>query len=295
MSEQVKKIENTLTVRTYPKINLTLDVLGVLPNGYHEVEMIMQSVRLFDEVTVTLEPEHGEIRISSDKFYVPCDSRNTAYKAAQFFFEAFPQKKCGVHIYIKKNIPVAAGIAGGSCNAAGVLKALNRLTGVHAGKRRLMEIGAKVGADVPYCILGGTAVARGIGCDLTRIAPAPQMILCMAKPNFSVSTAAVYKEIDAAEVLSHPDTSGMIAAIEKGSIEEIAGKLSNVLETVTIKNHPAVQKVKDKMTECGALGCVMSGSGPTVFGIFPNYKSAYKARAELRKFVKFAEVTKTKN
>lgn len=282
------------TVRTYPKINLTLDVLGVYDNGYHEVEMIMQSVRLFDEVTVKVTDEHNDIRLTTDKYFIPCDSRNTAYKAVQYFFEAFPDKKCGVEIHIQKNVPVAAGIAGGSSNAAGVLKALNKLTGVHAGKRRLMKIGERIGADVPYCILGGTAVARGIGCDLERISNAPQMILCMAKPNFSVSTPEVYKEIDSAQVLVHPDTKGMISAIEAGSVEGIAERLSNVLESVTAKKHPVVQEIKEIMLECGALGSVMSGSGPTVFGIFPDMKSAYQARAHLKKIVKFAEVTKTK-
>ena len=284
----------SLTIKTYPKINLTLDVLGVYPNGYHQVEMVMQSVQLYDEVTVKVTNHHSDIRISCNKFYLPCDSRNTAYKAAVCFFEEFPDKKCGVEIYIKKNIPVAAGIAGGSSNAAGVLRALSKLTGVHAGKRRLMKIGAQIGADVPYCILGGTAVARGIGCDLERIENAPQMILCMAKPNFSVSTAIVYEEIDAAENIKHPDTAGMIQAIQSGNVAGIAQKLSNVLEAVTVTRHPIVQQIKEIMLQNGALGSVMSGSGPTVFGIFPNFKSAYAARAQLRKIVRFAEVTKTR-
>ncbi len=284
----------SMMVRTYPKINLTLDVLGVREDGYHEVEMIMQTVSLFDEVTVTITDDHDEIRLTSDKFYVPCDNRNTAYKAAQYFFEAFPRKKCGVEIHIKKNLPVAAGIAGGSCNAAGVLKALNKLTETNVGKRKLMAIGEKIGADVPYCILGGTAVARGIGCDLERIANLPRMILVLAKPNFSVSTPEVYREIDAMEIIEHPDTSGMISAIENEDIPCIASKLSNVLELVTANKHHVINEIKGIMKECGAINAVMSGSGPTVFGIFENMKDAYKARNALRKIVRYAEVTKTR-
>ena len=284
----------SITFKTYPKINLTLDVLSKREDGYHEVEMIMQSVCIFDEVTVTLTDEHNEIKISSDKFYVPTDNKNTAYKAVQYFFESYPDKKCGVEIFIKKNIPVSAGIAGGSCNAAGVLKALNKLTGLNKGKRALMKIGEKIGADVPYCILGGTVLAKGIGCDLQRISPLPQLILCMAKPNFSVSTPEVYKEIDNTEISEHPDTKGCIEAIEKGDIKEICGKLCNVMENVTAKKHPVIYEIKDIMTSCGALGAVMSGSGPTVFGVFESMKDAYKARAELKKIVKYAEVKKTK-
>ena len=284
----------SMTVRTYPKINLTLDVLGVRDDGYHEVEMIMQTVSLFDEVSVTLTEEHDEIRLTSDKFYVPCDERNTAYKAAQYFFEAFPRKKCGVEIHIKKNLPVAAGIAGGSCNAAGVLKALNKLTETNAGKRKLMTIGEKIGADVPYCVLGGTVVARGIGCDLQRISNLPKLILVLAKPNFSVSTPEVYKEMDSMEIQEHPDTQGMISAIEAENIPEIASKLSNVMELVTAGKHPIINEIKDVMKQNGALGAVMSGSGPTVFGIFDNMKDAYNARSVLRKMVRYAEVTTTR-
>ncbi len=285
---------NSMTIRTYPKINLTLDVTGVRPDGYHEVEMIMQSVRLYDTVTVSVTDEHHLIKITSNKFYVPCDSRNTAYKAAEYFFEEFPRAKCGVEIHIQKNIPVSAGIAGGSTNAAGVLKALNKLCNINAGKRRLMKIGERVGADVPYCILGGTVVARGIGCDLERISNAPTMILCLAKPNFSVSTPEVYKEFDKIEILKHPDTLAMISAIEQEDTEKIAQNLSNVLENVTIAKHPIINDLKKIMLENGALNAVMSGSGPTVFGIFTNIRDAYKARAELKKIVRYAEVTKTK-
>ncbi len=284
----------SMTVRTYPKINLALDVLGVREDGYHEVEMIMQTVSLFDEVTVTLTDAHDEIRLTSDKFYVPCDERNTAYKAAQFFFDAFPGKKSGVDIHIKKNLPVAAGIAGGSCNAAGVLKALNKLTETNAGKRKLMAIGEKIGADVPYCVLGGTVVARGIGCDLERISNLPRMILVLAKPNFSVSTPEVYREMDAMEISEHPDTQGMIEAIAAEDIPSIAAKLSNVMELVTAAKHPIINEIKETMKQNGALGAVMSGSGPTVFGIFENMKDAYKARSVLRKMVRFAEVTTTR-
>ena len=283
-----------MMIKTYPKINLTLDVTGVREDGYHEVEMIMQSVRIFDEVTVTLTDEHEDIIIKSNKFYVPCDSRNTAYKAVQYFFEEFPAKKCGVEIFIKKNLPVAAGIAGGSCNAAGVLKALNRLTETNVGKRRLMKIGERIGADVPYCILGGTVVARGIGCDLERISNVPTLILCIAKPNFSISTPEVYKKLDSMEIKEHPDTKGMIDAIEKEDIKAISDKLCNVLEAVTQTENPIIGDIKKIMKEHGALGSVMSGSGPTVFGIFENMKDAYKAKYALGKMVKYAEVTKTK-
>ena len=280
-----------LIVKTYPKNNLTLDVLSKRPDGYHEVKMIMQTISLYDEVTIELIP--SGIELSTNKYYLPNNQKNTAYLACQYFLDYFNINSTGVKIFIKKNLPVAAGIAGGSSNAAGVIKGLNTLLGIHAPIDVLMEIGKKVGADVPYCILGKTALAEGLGEKLTPLPSLPPTWICLAKPNFSMSTAKVYQRLDVAHLSEHPDTDGMIQAISQGDIPGVAKRLFNVLETVTIKQKPVLNKIKKMMMDQGALGCVMSGSGPTIFGLFATRKAAQKACFELRKHVGYAQIAKT--
>lgn len=276
---------NRAMVRSYAKINLTLDVLGKRPNGYHDVKMIMQTVSLYDLVLVD-RTDNG-ISISTNLRYLPVNEKNIAYKAALAFFER-TNINGGCKIMIHKNIPVAAGLAGGSGNAAAVLCALDRLYNTNLSQKELMALGATLGADVPYCIMGGTALAEGIGEILTLLPDVPKSVILMVKPPISVSTGAIYEAIDSADIANRPDTDGMINAIKSGDVSAIAGNLSNVMGTVTENIHPIVGGIRRKMILNGALGSVMSGSGPTVFGIFPDYDTAKKSHDSF--YYQFKEV-----
>lgn len=271
---------NSVTLLTPAKINLSIDVLTRLENGYHQVEMIMQAVDLCD--TVTIEKRKKGISISCQLPYVPKDSRNIAWKAAQAFFEICPEKG-GAHIDIKKNIPVTAGLAGGSTNAAGVLKGLNMLYGSHLGKNELFRLSAKLGADVAFCLDGGTQLARGIGNELTVLPDFTGVDVVLVKPAFSVSTVWVYKNLDLDDLGKRPDTEHLLNAIAKHDINAVAGGMENVLESVTVKKYPEVKRIMERFLEYGALGSRMSGSGPTVFGIFENAESAERACEQFRK------------
>lgn len=260
--------------RSYAKINLTLDVLNRRDNGYHDIDMIMQTVSLFDLVIV--DRTEGAMSISTNLRYLPTNEKNIAYKAALAFYEKTGIKG-GARIMIHKNIPVAAGLAGGSGNCAAVLVSLNMLHNEPLSDAELLDLGATLGADVPYCIKGGTQRAEGIGEILS---PLPQMkdaYILMVKPPISVSTAAIYESIDSAPITKRPDTEGVIDALREGSIVGVAGKLCNVMEAVTVKMYPVIGGIKEKMMMNGALGAVMSGSGPTVFGIFDDFIKAKKS------------------
>lgn len=259
---------------SYAKVNLTLDVLGRRPDGYHDVEMIMQTVSLFD--LLIIDKTRHDISISTNLKFLPNNEKNIAYLAAKEFFR-YTGLRSGCKIMIHKNIPVAAGLAGGSGNAAAVLCALNRLYNTGLSTEALCKLGLKLGADVPYCILGGTALAAGIGEKLTPLPPLKPCVLLMVKPPLNVSTGAVYEAIDSADIRERPDTDGMIDAIKTGNTALIAQKLSNVMGTVTEQIHPVVRGIRKKMIMNGALGAVMSGSGPTVFGIFPDFETAKRA------------------
>lgn len=255
--------------RSYAKINLTLDVLSKRENGYHDVKMIMQTLSLFDLVIVD-RCLHG-ITVSTNLRYLPCNEKNIAYQAADGFFKE-TQIHGGARIIIHKNIPVAAGLAGGSGNCAAVLMALNMLYDNPLSSQELVELGAKLGADVPYCLNGGTQLAEGIGEILTPLPPMPDAYILLVKPPISVSTASIYQEIDTAPIHTRPNTDTMINSISENNLQGIADNLCNVMESVTVKMHPIVGGIKNKMILNGALGAVMSGSGPTVFGIFDDYK-----------------------
>ena len=276
---------NRAVCKSYAKINLTLDVLGKRENGYHDVSMIMQSVNLCDDITVAL--ASNGISLNTNLHFLPRDSKNIAYAAAELFFEESGISG-GAKINIRKNIPVAAGLAGGSGNAAAVLCALNKLYGLPMSWDKISEISVSLGADVPYCIMGGTALAEGIGTDLTELAPVPDMTILLVKPQISVSTPFVYGEYDKLETVTHPNTNKMIQNINDKNIYEIAKELSNSLEQVTIQKHPVISGIKQKMCRDGALGALMSGSGPTVFGIFDDYKKAKKSADDF--FRQFKEV-----
>ena len=278
--------------RSYAKINLTLDVLGKREDGYQEVEMIMQTLGLFDLV-ITDRTKFG-ISISTNLRYLPRNEKNIAYKAAKLFFEETGIRG-GVKMIIHKNIPVAAGLAGGSGNGAAVLVSLNMLYNAGLSPEELCGLGARLGADVPYCIMGGTRLSRGIGEVLTPL-PAPDpMTVLLVKPPVSVSTAEIYKAIDSAEIKRRPDTEAMAAALAKNDVRGICGNLCNVMENVTEKLHPDIGRIKAKMIKDGAVGALMSGSGPTVFGIFDDYGAAYRSAEGFARRYKDTYITSTYN
>jgi len=263
----------------YAKINLGLDVIGRLENGYHEVRMIMQTVGICDRLTF----EKGEegIVITTNHGELPTDGNNLIYKAAKLMQETYGIDQ-GVKIYLEKHIPIAAGMAGGSTDAAATFLGMNELFACGADENALCRLGVKVGADVPYCIMGGTALAEGIGEKLTKLPSPPQCYLLIAKPGISVSTKYVYEHLDEEGVDSHPDIDGMIQAIESGELTGITKRLGNVLENVTVKKYPVIREIKDMMMESGAEGSLMSGSGPTVFGIFMKEEKALEALQMLK-------------
>lgn len=270
---------------SYAKINLTLDVLSKRPDGYHNVEMIMQTVSLYDLILV--DKTEKNISISTNLKYLPVNEKNIAYKAALEFFK-YTCITGGCKIMIHKNIPVAAGLAGGSGNAAAVLCSLDKLYNTNLPSDELMNIASKLGADVPYCIMGGTALATGIGEILTPLPSIPKCNILMVKPPISVSTAAIYEAIDTAEIDKRPNTNAMIDAIKRQDLRLLAQNLSNVMGNVTETMHPIVKGIRRKMLMNGALGAVMSGSGPTVFGIFPDYETAKKSHDSF--YYQFKEV-----
>ena len=270
---------------SYAKINLTLDVLSKRPDGYHNVEMIMQTVSLYDLILV--DKTEKNISISTNLKYLPVNEKNIAYKAALEFFK-YTSITGGCKIMIHKNIPVAAGLAGGSGNAAAVLCSLDKLYNTNLSSDELMDIASKLGADVPYCIMGGTSLATGIGEILTPLPSIPKCNILMVKPPISVSTAAIYEAIDTAEINNRPNTNAMIDALAQKDLISVAQNLSNVMGNVTETMHPIVKGIRRKMLMNGALGAVMSGSGPTVFGIFPDYETAKKSHDSF--YYQFKEV-----
>lgn len=271
-----------LSLKAYGKINLGLDVLRRREDGYHDVRMIMQTVGIFDRVDLVRKEEPG-IEVETNLYYLPTNENNLVYKAAKLLMDEF-QVQEGIQIRLRKFIPVAAGMAGGSSDAAAVLFGVNKMFRLGMSTEQLMERGVRIGADVPYCILRGTALSEGIGEVLTKLPAVPQCQVLVAKPGINVATKFVYENLHANDLKpeQHPDIDGMIQAIQDQDLQGIAGKLGNVLETVTVKEYPVIQKIKDKMLEFGAVGSLMSGSGPTVFGLFTNPKAAQEAYEELR-------------
>lgn len=271
---------NFIRVRAHGKINLALDVLRKREDGYHEVRMIMQSVGLYDNIEIVNLGQSAtgkpEIEIETNLRYLPNNENNLAYKAALLLMEEF-YISAHILIKIKKMIPVAAGMAGGSADAAAVLKGVNKLFGLQLTNEELKKRGVTLGADIPYCIDGGTALSEGIGEILSPLPPMPQCIILLVKPPINVSTKLVYGKLDAANNEYHPDIDGMIKAIEAGDLYEMTKKMGNVLATVTESEYPIITQIKELMIEKGAIGSMMSGSGPTVFGIFDNREAAKDA------------------
>lgn len=269
--------------KAFAKINLGLDVLGKRADGYHEVKMIMQSVNLYDELEFMLEdPSTAKERItllSNDKT-MPLGEENLVYKAARLLMDEF-QVMAPVRIHIQKNIPMAAGMAGGSSDCAATLKGINELFDLKLSLEELLVRGKLLGADVPYCLMGGTCLSEGIGEILTRLPDAPQSVVVLAKPEEGVSTKEVYQALDAGENEEHPDIDGMVLAIKNQNKEEMIARLGNVLEKVTIPRCKKVAAIKDCLKQSGADGVLMSGSGPTVFGLFEEKKAAEEAVSAL--------------
>lgn len=269
-------MDNTLQLKAYAKINLGLDVVGKREDGYHEVRMIMQTIKLFDKLTFRLLQEN-EIRIKTNLGFLPVNEDNLVYKAVKQLKDMYNIDK-GLEIDLFKCIPVAAGMAGGSTDCAAALVGASKLFGLHLSKQELMETGVKLGADVPYCILRGTALSEGIGEVLTPLPPMPDCHILIAKPPISVSTKFVYQNLKANELQHHPDIDGMVEAIQAGTLSGITDRMENVLETVTIPAYPVIEEIKNCMKENGAMNALMSGSGPTVFGIYKDEEVALRAK-----------------
>lgn len=264
-----------LNLRAYAKVNLGLDVVRKREDGYHEVSMIMQTVKLFDRLHFEKLKE-DTIELTTNLKFLPVDENNLVYKVLKLLKEEF-QIKEGVRIHLDKHIPVAAGMAGGSSDCAAALFGMNRLFNLNLSRKELMARGVKLGADVPYCIMRGTALSEGIGEILTPLPPMPDCYIVIAKPPISVSTKYVYEHLDLPNLDHHPNISGMVEALKNKDLNGITQNMENVLESVTIKEYPVIKEIKDMLLDLGAANALMSGSGPTVFGIFTDKEKADNA------------------
>lgn len=276
--------------KAYAKINISLDIIGKRADGYHLLEMIMQSIDLYDEITI--EKQKEDITIKCNKQYVPTDEKNLAYKAAKLFKERYNIND-GVYIYIKKNIPVCAGLAGGSTDGATVLKIMNSLFNVNASNEELMELGLKLGADVPYCIKGGTALCEGIGEKVTELKSFKDKIIVLVKPPFGVSTRSVYQEFNIEKARNHPDTNLIIEAMEKDDLRLVCSNMKNLLENVTLRKHKILINIKEEMRYYGSIGTMMSGSGPTVFAFFDDMLKAQRCFEKMKEKYNDVFITRT--
>lgn len=269
-----------IRLKAMAKVNLGLDVVRKREDGYHEVRMIMQTVNLYDKLFITVSDEPG-IRLKTNLGFLPVNEDNLIYKAAKLLMDEFGISQ-GVDIQLQKFIPVAAGMAGGSTDAAATLIGMNKLFELGLTRKDLMDRGVKLGADVPYCVMGGTALSEGIGEILTPLPDVPRGYILIAKPPINVSTKFVYGNLKANELSYHPDIDGQIEAIRRQDFKGMADLMGNVLETVTIPAHPVIRDIRNFMLERGAVNAMMSGSGPTVFGLYQDQKMAKKACEELR-------------
>lgn len=271
---------NDISLKALAKINLGLDVVRRREDGYHEVRMIMQTIYLYDRLDIKRTQEPG-IQIQTNLSFLPVNENNLIYKAAKLLMDEFSITD-GVSVNLDKRIPVAAGMAGGSTDAAAMLIGVNRLFSLGLTKRQLMERGVQIGADVPYCIMRGTALAEGIGEELSPLPPMVKCPVLIAKPSISVSTKFVYQNLKLDDTTIHPDIDRLIDDIKAKNLHDIAAHMGNVLETVTIPNYPVIDEIKKHMLSNGAVGAMMSGSGPTVFGLFDDEDTAKKAYKAMR-------------
>ncbi|EEH99267.1 4-(cytidine 5'-diphospho)-2-C-methyl-D-erythritol kinase [Clostridium tertium] len=279
-----------MRMKAYAKVNISLDIVGKREDGYHLLEMIMQSIDLYDEIVI--EKQKKEITIKCNKPYVPTDERNLAYKAAQLFIEKY-NIDSGVNINIKKNIPVCAGLAGGSTDAATVLKIMNSLFNINASDEELMILGLKLGADVPYCIKGGTALCKGIGEEVTALKGFKDKVIVLVKPPFGVSTNSVYQEFNIEKARNHPNTNLIIDAINNDNLKMVCDNMKNLLENVTLRKHKILINIKEDMRHNGAMGTMMSGSGPTVFAFFDDMLKAQRCFEKMKEKYSDVFITRT--
>lgn len=279
-----------MKIKAYAKINIALDIVGKREDGYHLLRMIMQSIDLYD--TIIIDKVDSGIKLKCNKHYVPTDERNLAYKAAKLFIETYSINQ-GVEIDLVKNIPVSAGLAGGSTDAAGVLKLMNKIFNINAPEEELKALGLKLGADVPYCISGGTALCEGIGEKITQLKPFKDKILVLIKPPFGVSTKEVYKEFNLSKAIFHPKIEELITAMEKDDIYFVSDNMKNLLENVTLKKHRVITNIKEEVKLNGSIGTMMSGSGPTVFAFFDDMLKAQVCYDNMKKKYKDVFITRT--
>ena len=269
-----------IKLKALAKINLGLDVVRRREDGYHEVRMVMQTIHLYDQLLIQKSEAPG-IQIHSNLSFLPVNENNLVYKAGKLLMDEF-DIHTGVSVELNKHIPVAAGMAGGSTDAAAMLYGMNQLFGLKLKRKDLMERGVQIGADVPYCIMRGTALAEGIGEKLSSLPPMVKCPVLIAKPAVSVSTKFVYQNLKLNEQTPHPDIDALITDIRNSDLDNICADMGNVLETVTIQNYPVIAQIKEQMLKSGAKASMMSGSGPTVFGLFGDEETARRARAEMK-------------
>ena len=279
-----------MKIKAYAKINIALDVVGKREDGYHLLRMIMQTIDLYD--TIEIERINSGIELKCNKHYVPIDERNLAYKAAKLFKETY-SINAGVYIKLIKNIPVSAGLAGGSTDAAGVLKLMNKIFNINADDEELKALGLKLGADVPYCINGGTALCEGVGEKITQLKQFKDKILVLIKPSFGVSTKEVYKNFDLSKVIFHPRIEELIKSMENDDIYFVANNMKNLLENVTLKKHRVINSIKEEVKLNDAIGTMMSGSGPTIFAFFDDMLKAQMCYDNMKKKYKDVFITRT--
>ena len=270
-----------MKLRALAKINLGLDVTGKREDGYHEVRMVMQTIQMYDQLEIKESKEPG-IRLTTNLPFLPCNDGNLVYKAAKILMDEFDIRQ-GVDMNLTKFIPVAAGMAGGSSDAAAALVGINRLFKLGLSQKELMDRAVNIGADVPYCVMRGTALAEGIGEKLTRITQVPDCFVLIGKPGINVSTKAAYESLQLDKISSHPDIDGMIGDIERGDLLAMTQKMGNVFEPGIIEKYPVIGEIKALMESHGALKAMMSGSGPTVFGIFPDEQTALNCKEYLKR------------
>lgn len=276
-----------IKLRSRAKINPALDVLGKREDGYHDLKMVMQSINLCD--TLFIKKQAQGITLKTNLSWLPTDNRNLVYRAAEILTNRY-NIKSGINIVLEKNIPVAAGLAGGSSNCASALIGIRNLFHLPISMSELMAIGKELGADVPYCIMRGTALAEGIGEVLTPLPPFPKAFVLLAKPPISVSTATIFNSLNISAITKRPDIDKMVYYLEKGDLQGVCDNMVNVLEEVTIPLYPVIADIKKTMLDFGALGSIMSGSGPTVFGFFENYEQGLVALKHIRKTFNIKDV-----
>jgi len=279
-----------MELKAYAKINLSIDILRKRDDGYHDVRMIMQSISLHDILNFGI--RKNDIKLYCTEPYVPCDSRNIVYKALELIKSRY-HVSCGMEVDIEKRIPVAAGLAGGSTDGAAAIIAANKLWNLNMSYEDMVDIGRRVGADVPFCIRGGSALAEGIGEKITRLPFIGEVHIVLAKPPIGVSTKEVYQGLKLDEITKRPDIDRIIKALAEGNVRYVADNMVNVLETVTIKKYPVIGEIKSIMIQFGALGSLMSGSGPTVFGLFQTKECAEKCYHRLQDYIKEVYMVQT--